>query len=432
MVVADNSSVPADSRAPIAVVLDSNPMWRQWRLAGRSWEYVREQVEKQRIAFYVPEVVVQEVVRGHRTDANELVRGLDDLNLPRINRLLQLNLPNDRRELENLVEDVVADYDTELRDRLKALGAEIIQVPTTSHQEILTRAMLRRPPFDKDGRDGYRDALIWYSLLDVAKRDHAGVVFVTNNTSDFCMGKSRKGKPPVLHPELVKDLAEVSATAVAVLATNVNEIGARVDEVECRIAQTTAGDEVATDGRQPGQGAQLSTKEGLPAFKKPGDDDVQAALVRCIDTIVAGVDAPNPGWWGSDLEDGWQFRSILEDEQLRVVSIDPEWWTLEFTTEGTDWAEFTATVDAVVTMDGFAFKADVYVEDQISFDIQDSDWNDHYMHVLEYHEARLEFRLLLNDNGAAIQECWLEDAMEKPSVNAHAPESGGSSDESAS
>lgn len=79
-------------------------------------------------------------------------------------------------------------------------------------------------------------------------------------------------------------------------------------------------------------------------------------------------------------------------------------------------------MDANVTMDGFVFKGDVYIEDHISFDVQDSDWNDHYMHVHEYHEATLKFRLTLNDNRTAIEECWLEEVVEKPPVRDHDPE----------
>jgi len=377
-----------DPRAPVAVVLDANAMWNQWSLTGKAWEKLRAMVEQQRIALYVPEVVVQEVVRGRQHDANDLVHELAKIKLPRIEGLLRLGLPTDRKELTNHVQRLVADYDAGLRTRLGELRAAIVPIPQVSHQEVLTRAMERRRPFDAQGRNGYRDVLIWHSLLDVVERGHAGIVFVTNNTTDFCTGK-----PPSLQSELLEELAQVSPEAVAIVATTVNEVGTRVDEVDRRIADAIEGGE-------------------LLVFEKPSDGDVLAALTRSIDVIVAGVDPPTPGRWGKDLSSGWQFRSILEEDPVDVVSIDLDDATLVCEPDGKDWAEFTARVQAEVTLDGFAYKSDVYTEEGIDVAVQDSDWNDHYMHVYERHNAELTFRLAVDFGGTAIEECWLEEVQE--------------------
>lgn len=371
-------------RAPIAVVLDSNAIWHQWWLTGDSWENLRRLVEQDRIVFYVSEVVVQEVARGRRHDANDLVRDLDQINLNRIERLLKLGLPAKRKDLASKVQELVADYDTELRVRLNELGAVIIPVPSVSHQVVLTRALEKRRPFDAEGRDGYRDVLIWHSLLDVAELDYGGIVFVTNNTSDFCTGK-----PPALLPTLADELGKTSPETKVLLATTVAEVGTRVEEVERLL-----GLEVVT-------------------FKRPGDDVIRAALAECIDVIVAGTPPPTPGRWGKDLKDGWPFHSILEEDPIDAVSIDLDLDTLKVVPDGDSWEEFTATVLAEVTLDGFAFKADYYVEDQVRLDVQDADWNNHYMHVWEYHDADLTFRLTLNEDGTSVEECWLEEAVER-------------------
>lgn len=377
-------------RAPIAVVLDSNAMWHQWWLSGGSWENLRILVEHERIAFYVPEVVVQEVARGRRHDANDLVRDLDRVNLSRIERLLNLGLPTTRQDLASKVQELVADYDTELRARLNELGAVIIPVPSVSHQVVLTRALEKRRPFDAEGRDGYRDVMVWHSLLDVVELGHQGILFVTNNTSDFCTGK-----PPALLPALADELGEASAEMKVLLATTVAEVGARVEEVERLL-----GLEVVT-------------------FRRPSDDAIRVALADCIDVIVAGTPPPTPGRWGKDLEDGWQFRSILEQDPIDTVSIDLYPDTLEVVPNSDSWEEFTATVRAVVTLDGFAFKADFYAEDRVRLDVQDADWNNHYMHVWEYHDADLTFRLTLDEDGTAVEECWMEEAVERSHPHDH-------------
>lgn len=391
-IVAD-AHASADSSVSVAVVLDANVMWNQWWLTGASWEELRGLVDQQRIALYVPEVVVQEVARGRRHDAHDLVRQLAEIKLARIERLLELGLPTDRRELTRHVQELVADYETELRTRLGELRAVITPIPAVSHQEVLTRAMERRRPFDAEGRNGYRDALIWHSLLDIVKRGYAGIVFVTNNTTDFCTGK-----PPALLPALADELAKVSPQTVAVVATKVAEIGSRVAEVESRIEPETDAEE-------------------MPKFERPSDVDIWVALSDCVEVIVAGVEPPTSGRWGMDLTDGWQFGSILEKEPVDVVSIDLDDATLICAQDGEDWAEFTAKIQAEVTLDGFAYKADVYIEDRVTVEVQDWDWNDHYMNVYEYHNAELTFRLALNDEGIAIEECWLEEAEEKFNVS---------------
>lgn len=56
-------------------------------------------------------------------------------------------------------------------------------------------------------------------------------MFVTNNTKDFCTGRQ-----PSLLPALLEEIADVSPAAVAAVATRVTEVGARLDELEHRIA----------------------------------------------------------------------------------------------------------------------------------------------------------------------------------------------------
>lgn len=387
------SPAAMESRASVAVVLDANAMWHHWWLSGASWEDLRRLVDQQRIALYVPEVVVQEVVRGRRHDANDLVRELTQVNLPRIERLLRLGLPTNRNALTSHVQKLVADYDTELRTRLSELRAVIMPIPEVSHQEVLDRALQRRRPFDAEGRDGYRDVLIWHSLLDVIERGYAGIVFVTNNTSDFCTGK-----PPALQPELLHEIANVSPEAMTVVAATVSEVGARVDELERHLAAEV-------------------DKELLPVFEQPSDKAVLGALTQCVDVIVAGVEPPTPGRWGKDLSHGWQFHSILEEEPVDVLSIDLDNSTLVYAQDGENWAGFTATIQATVTLDGFAYKGDVYTTESVDVEVQDSDWNDHYMHVYEHHLAKLTFRLALDDNGTAIEECWLENARENLNID---------------
>jgi len=41
--------------------------------------------------------------------------------------------------------------------------------PDTSHQEIVQRALYRKKPFKSNGKDGYRDFLVWKTFLDISR-----------------------------------------------------------------------------------------------------------------------------------------------------------------------------------------------------------------------------------------------------------------------
>ena len=86
------------------------------------------------------------------------------------------------------MQQLAADYDAELRARLEKLYAAIIPVPSISHQVDLIRAMESRRPFDPEGRNGYRDVLIWRSLLEFIELHHEKIAFVAGNTKDSCTG----------------------------------------------------------------------------------------------------------------------------------------------------------------------------------------------------------------------------------------------------
>ena len=97
----------------------------------------------------------------------------------------------------------ISSYPNTLRSRLNDLGIKIIPYPLISHEKVVERDLDARRPFKESGR-GYRDTLIWESVLNVvdkSSKEIPDVVFVSNNIKDFC-------EENILHPDLVRDLTE--------------------------------------------------------------------------------------------------------------------------------------------------------------------------------------------------------------------------------
>jgi hypothetical protein len=81
-------------------------------------------------------------------------------------------------------------YEAGLRERLDELGIVIQRTPEVDHMEIARRASAGRTPFtrNKDGKtkDGYRDTLIWLTVIAVAQQNPSDEVWlVSDNHLDF-------------------------------------------------------------------------------------------------------------------------------------------------------------------------------------------------------------------------------------------------------
>ena len=86
-------------------------------------------------------------------------------------------------------------------------GITILPYPSVSHEDVVKRDLARRKPFTKEGK-GYRDTLIWESVLELASDgSNEPVVFITDNSSDFLEDRER------IHPDLSADLGGPRITA---------------------------------------------------------------------------------------------------------------------------------------------------------------------------------------------------------------------------
>jgi len=143
----------------------------------------------------VPEVVVREVVNRYRESIEErrskllsAAMAVKDVT----GREFQIDYSSDQ-----LRADIQA-YDHELRSAIIGHGGKIQPIPNTSHDALVGRDLARRKPFSKTGK-GYRDALIWESVLELAAAG-PDIAVITTNKEDFAE------KDFTLHHDLQKDL----------------------------------------------------------------------------------------------------------------------------------------------------------------------------------------------------------------------------------
>jgi len=162
-----------------------------------------------RVKVIVPEVVIGEAVFVYRRDLFDVRDALE--RLPPLMRAAGYGWDLLQRPA------LVRRMESDLRHRLDEAGIEIVEAPRIDVDVLVRRIHERRKPtkqlsVDKTGRElrdqteGFRDQLVWEHVRSAA--EDGPVVFISDNTHDFGVKKSRHGGRADVHPQLLEDLEE--------------------------------------------------------------------------------------------------------------------------------------------------------------------------------------------------------------------------------
>lgn len=155
------------------LILDANAVIPNPELSGATWAEITAAINEEVLTLAVPTIVVAEItgrVRANRRRERPRTDGVHD-----VPQKVQDAIRVAREE----VEDWAAGYDA--ATVLAAAGAVTWTIPNVGHKIVAQRAIDRLPPFNGNG-GGYRDALHWYTVLDViADYPDEDIVLVTND-----------------------------------------------------------------------------------------------------------------------------------------------------------------------------------------------------------------------------------------------------------
>ncbi|MBF6215971.1 DUF4935 domain-containing protein [Nocardia puris] len=210
------------------VVVDTNLMCQNPDLSGANWSEIIRRVEARDIRVMVPEVVIREVAAKIRSTASDAT--IQAARLP----LVQAGLFELAGTVREHLERRSAEAEAWFRTRVEAAGFEIADWPTVSHAEVARRAAERIAPYartegnsqesagntggrsnrrqanpdqETSRKDGYRDTLIWFTVLEIASRyQREDVWFVSENYKDFGDVTSEEKCPAPWHPDLASEL----------------------------------------------------------------------------------------------------------------------------------------------------------------------------------------------------------------------------------
>lgn len=142
---------------------------------------------------------------------------------------------------DQMVEDHVATQRRNFDEIISKWSCLTIEYPPIGHDTLARRAVAKQKPFG-DSRDGYRDPLIWYSVLSLLQSSVEPHVFVCANTKDFA--NQSKDADLTLHTDLADDIRTLGLDPdVVQLVRSVNEFNdlfvlpqlQQLEELEARL-----------------------------------------------------------------------------------------------------------------------------------------------------------------------------------------------------
>lgn len=174
------------------IVLDTNILCQDYFLKSLQAQLLLENHKVINGNLCIPQVVVDETINRYKEDLQEAVE-----KATKTNRVLQKLLGSDEN-IDIDIENKVAVMSTELMKKLNQHKVDILPYPKVSHEEIVSRDLSRKKPFQRDGK-GYRDTLIWENIKSLYGWGIDDLVFISNNPKDF-------GGGPSFDPELESEI----------------------------------------------------------------------------------------------------------------------------------------------------------------------------------------------------------------------------------
>ena len=297
------------------------------------------------IKFYIPEIVIDETLNNYNKRIHDLVN----------------TIRNKQRELDKKLneENPKIPYDferknKEYREFIQACFSspnKIIVYPVNSHKDIAKRAMMRIRPFRQVNENvvGYRDTLIWLTILDIVKQEkNADIYYISNNSKDFC---EKKGMDE-LHTHLKNEIDSViDHTSNFYMFLNIDTFFEEVIKPDIKINKDLN---------------EIYNKFALNQLRDlTFEDIIVRANERYEDSSVK--------IWLPDSNEG--FATITYINEIKYDELGDIWHMQE--------SEYA--IECYLKMDAefeyFVDKADYYMNEQPEYDVQDSDWNEHVVLV---------------------------------------------------
>lgn len=183
------------------IYLDTNIFYKNWFLESAHFQYLFNFVNNDGHDLIISKVVIEEIENIRNREISSTIEKIEK-EFAYLNKRLKDDI---NISIQSLVNE---SYSMEKLLNNSVDGLNILDYSLVSQNEVVNRALKNVRPF-QEGEKGYRDTLIWLSLLDFIQRNDIkdDVIFISANKDDF-YDKNKKGI--VFHHDLLMDLKNKS------------------------------------------------------------------------------------------------------------------------------------------------------------------------------------------------------------------------------
>lgn len=382
----------------LTVIIDTN-VWDRSRAGTTSaWKRLRRLSRDGEVRVVIPAVVRLEIERHIRRARRKGLKAITDAvrqELVHSDPGLAMQI-SEAADANSDVEDIVSTHFESLTtDRIV-----FPDFPAVSHRTLVGMDLAELQPFDSKGR-GYRDALIWHTVLAEATR-HDELVLITEDVRDFCEGGS-------LDRGLSKDLLDqIPSSAEIDHFVSLNHF------LEARFPTEIQG---ALEAERP-QAAPRDEGEYADFFAIDPTATAARTLAGLLSGELTGLEVARGNlehFIVTDLLiDNLDIPSQL-DEELTIVHAEPDLgsfhWQLvdHYQTE----LLIEASFDVETVLDGYISKVDyagLTSTESAALAVMDADWNDHVMWIQIPVDLRVTVASFVDPEMGTVREMTIEKA----------------------
>ncbi len=177
------------------IVVDTNVLWGDYFCRSPRMQSLFDFLKRENNALVIPKVVYEELLNLFRHDLEDRL-----MELTAAHRKLKqvLSKPKDIVLREVNVDEEVECLKKFYTDNFDSGLFKLIDYPKVEIAKLVDMAVRRVKPF-KENDKGFRDAVLWLSLLKYLETFHCPAIFISKNTHDFCGPDKQNLHPQLLH-----------------------------------------------------------------------------------------------------------------------------------------------------------------------------------------------------------------------------------------
>jgi len=181
------------------IFLDSNIFFNNWYAKNPHFQYLFNFINNESHTLLLSKLVIEETNNNRRKEVDSILQKYNE-----VARAYRKVTAFQRSDIGINIDCGEYDLLDVLKDKTE--NVVVFEYSELKHDEVVERALGEKRPFLKSEK-GYRDTLIWLSLLYYIKstKQDKNVIFISNNKSDFFRKKS---KEVFLHEDLLKDIQD--------------------------------------------------------------------------------------------------------------------------------------------------------------------------------------------------------------------------------